>query len=182
MYEAGLGMINQGGMRNRLLSITREKFFSRSCGVHPIILSRGATFHAAVLKPRIATSEFPFGSPADWTIPTEALPCKCSRCAELRGFCADTEADVHRFVVRRDLRSHIGREFAASGIDMRFETERGPSRQAGLCKDPWDLSAAPPAIRRKYRRDARLLIGIAKDRSSSPGLAERLRAAVGRSG
>ena len=33
-------------MRKRGLSTTRGRFFSRSCGVHPMKLSRGASFHA----------------------------------------------------------------------------------------------------------------------------------------
>ena len=44
-------MVIQGRMRNLGLSTTRGRFFSRSCGVHPMKWSRGASFHAAVEKP-----------------------------------------------------------------------------------------------------------------------------------
>ena len=44
-------------MRNLGLSTTSGRFFSRSCGVHPMNLSRGASFQAAVEKPSMATGQ-----------------------------------------------------------------------------------------------------------------------------
>ena len=55
MCEPRLGIVIQGKMRNRGLSITRGRFFSRSCGVHPMKLSRGASLRAAVLKSSMAS-------------------------------------------------------------------------------------------------------------------------------
>ena len=46
--EPRLGISIQGRMRNLGLSTTSGRFFSRSCGVHPMKLSRGASFQAAV--------------------------------------------------------------------------------------------------------------------------------------
>ena len=48
MCEPRLGIWIQGRIRNLGLSTTRGRFFSRSCGVHPMNLSRGASFQAAV--------------------------------------------------------------------------------------------------------------------------------------
>ena len=45
------------------LSTTKGRFFSRSCRVHPMKVSRGASFHAAVEKPSMASGQ-PFRS---WT-------------------------------------------------------------------------------------------------------------------
>ena len=44
-------------MRNLGLSITRGRFFLRFCGVHPMKLSRGTSFHAAVEKPSMASGQ-----------------------------------------------------------------------------------------------------------------------------
>ena len=57
MCEPKLGMVIQGRMRNLGLSTTRGRFFSRSCGVHPMKWSRGASFHAAVEKPSMASAQ-----------------------------------------------------------------------------------------------------------------------------
>ncbi len=57
LCEPRLGTWIQGRMRSRGLSTTRGRFFSRSCGVHPMKWSRGASFHAAVLKPSIASGQ-----------------------------------------------------------------------------------------------------------------------------
>ena len=62
--------------------------------------------------------------PADWRLPTERLTCGCDHCAELRRFCTDPAATVHRVAVRAELRSHIGMEIALAGIDIRCKTER----------------------------------------------------------
>ena len=48
-------MVIQGRIRNRGLSTTRGRFFSRNCGVQPMKQSRGASRHAAVLKPSMAS-------------------------------------------------------------------------------------------------------------------------------
>ena len=57
MCEPRLGILIQGRMRNLGLSTTRGRFFSRSYDVHPMNLSRGASPHAAVLKPSMATGQ-----------------------------------------------------------------------------------------------------------------------------
>ena len=44
-----------GNIRNLGLSTTSGRFFSRSSGVHPMKLSRGASFQAAVEKPSMAS-------------------------------------------------------------------------------------------------------------------------------
>ena len=51
MCEPRLGILIQGRIRNLGLSTTKGRFFSRFCRVHPMKLSRGASFHAAVEKP-----------------------------------------------------------------------------------------------------------------------------------
>ena len=63
MCESRLGMVIQGRIRNLGLSTTSGRFFSRDCGVQPMKLSRGASFHAAVEKPSMAMGQ-PFRS---WT-------------------------------------------------------------------------------------------------------------------
>ena len=60
--QLGEGKV-QGRIRDLGLSTTRGRFFSRFCGVHPIKLSRGASFQAAVEKPSMAMGQ-PFRS---WT-------------------------------------------------------------------------------------------------------------------
>ena len=55
MCDPRLGILTHGRMRNLGLSTTKGMFFSRSCGVHPMNLSRGASFQAAVEKPSMAS-------------------------------------------------------------------------------------------------------------------------------
>ena len=76
---------------------------------------------AAFLLERSGSAPEP---PADWRLPTDRLTCGCEHCAELRKFCADPVATVHRVAARADLRSHIGTEIAQARIDIRCETER----------------------------------------------------------
>ena len=57
MCEPRFGISTHGRMRKRGLSTTSGSFFSRSSGVQPMKLSRGARFHAAVEKPSMASGQ-----------------------------------------------------------------------------------------------------------------------------
>ena len=57
MWDPRLGMRIQGRMRKRGLSMTIGRFFLRRAGVHPMKRSRGASAHAAVLKPSMASGQ-----------------------------------------------------------------------------------------------------------------------------
>ena len=57
MCEPKLGTVIQVRTRKLGLSTTTGRFFSRSCGVHPMKRSPGASFHAAVLEPSMASGQ-----------------------------------------------------------------------------------------------------------------------------
>lgn len=71
----------------------------------------------------LARSETPPMSPSDWTI-SDNVSCKCEHCKELRAFCRDPVAKVHRFSVRGDLRAHLMARIDESRLDIDYEEEQ----------------------------------------------------------
>ena len=129
----------------------------------------------------LSRSASPPEPPADWTVPTDALACDCPQCFELRRFCADPKAEVHRLAVRKELRAHLRQEIANSGIDMRCETERQGRPFKLVCIK---TRASHERRVRQYEEDIdemRRLIDLAEAVPDSAGEIERLHAAVERS-
>ena len=81
----------------------------------------------------LSRSESPPRPPADRAIPADGLSCDCEDCVELRRFCADPDAEVHRMPVRKALRAHLRRQIEYAGVDIRCETERRGSPHTLVC-------------------------------------------------
>ncbi len=77
--------------------------------------------HAA--RSLLDRSATPPREPGHWRIACD-VDCGCEHCAGLRAFCADSEARVARFPLRKDLRAHLHRTIDAHGLDIDHETER----------------------------------------------------------
>ena len=77
--------------------------------------------HAA--RSLLDRSATPPREPGHWRIACD-VDCGCEHCAGLRAFCADPEARVARFPLRKDLRAHLHRTIDAHGLDIDHETER----------------------------------------------------------
>ena len=104
--------------------------------------------------------------PADWRLPTERLSCGCEYCVELRKFCSDPAATVHRVAARADLRSHIGTEIAQARIDMRCETERHGRPYTLVCiktRATWERRLE------QYREDIAGMRRLASSADAVPG-------------
>ena len=71
----------------------------------------------------LARSATPPKAPTDWIIPAD-ISCKCDLCAQLKAFCADPDAEVRRFPVRKELRKHLHRQIDAHRLDINHVTER----------------------------------------------------------
>ena len=57
MCEPRFGILIEGRIRNLGLSTTSGRFLSRISGVHPMKLSRGASFQAAAEKPSTGSGQ-----------------------------------------------------------------------------------------------------------------------------
>ena len=77
--------------------------------------------HAA--RSLLDRSAAPPREPSHWRIACD-VACGCEQCAGLRTFCADSDARVARFPLRKDLRAHLHRTIDAHGLDIDHETER----------------------------------------------------------
>ena len=118
---------------------------------------------AAFLLERSGSAPEP---PADWRLPTDRLSCSCEYCAELRKFCADPAATVHRVAVRAELRAHIGTQIAQSRIDMRCETERHGRPYTLVCiktRATWERRLE------QYREDIAGMRRLAASAGAVPG-------------
>ena len=71
----------------------------------------------------LSRSAEPPPAPGDWII-TADLSCDCAHCARLAAFCADPEAQVGRFPLRKELRKHLHRQIDRHRLDMSHMTER----------------------------------------------------------
>ena len=119
--------------------------------------------------------------PADWAIPADRLSCGCEHCAELRLFCAEPDADVHRIPIRKELRAHIRHQIEHAGIDIRCETERRGSPYTLVCVK---TRATYERRLRQYREDVaemRRLVATAEAVPDPAGRAGFLRSAIGKS-
>ena len=77
--------------------------------------------HAA--RSLLDRSATPPREPGHWRVACD-VDCGCEHCEGLRAFCADPEARVARFPLRKDLRAHLHRTIDAHGLDVDHETER----------------------------------------------------------
>ena len=71
----------------------------------------------------LSRSAEPPPAPGDWIIAAD-LDCGCEHCARLAAFCADPEAQVGRFPLRKELRKHLHRQIDCHRLDMSHVTER----------------------------------------------------------
>ena len=62
-------------------------------------------------------------APGDWIIMAD-LSCGCEHCERLAAFCADPDAQVGRFPLRKELRKHLHRQIDRHRLDMTHVTER----------------------------------------------------------
>ena len=68
-------------------------------------------------------SATPPKEPRHWKIAAD-IDCKCDHCADLRAFCKDPAAEVARFALRQELRSHLHYIIDRHRLDIDHETER----------------------------------------------------------
>ncbi len=61
--------------------------------------------------------------PRDWAIAVE-VGCRCEHCQRLGAFCKDPAAQVARFPLREDLRTHLELVIRRRGLDIEHVTER----------------------------------------------------------
>ena len=80
----------------------------------------------------LARSATPPKAPTDWIIPAD-ISCKCDLCAQLKAFCADPDAEVRRFPVRKELRKHLHRQIDDNRLDIDHVTERRGSPYTLVC-------------------------------------------------
>ena len=71
-------------------------------------------------------------APSDWIVMAD-LGCGCEHCARLAAFCADPDAQVGRFPLRKDLRGHLHRQIDRHRLDMTHVTERRGSPYTLVC-------------------------------------------------
>ena len=96
-------------------ALERLKNLPGGGGAYEILWRRAADF-------LLARSETPPTSPSDWTI-SGNVGCKCEHCKELKAFCRDPVAMVHRFSVRGDLRGHLMARIDENRLDIDYEEE-----------------------------------------------------------
>ncbi len=80
----------------------------------------------------LARSATPPEAPTDWIVAAE-ISCNCDLCAQLKAFCADPDAEVWRFPVRKELRKHLHRQIDKHRLDMDHVTERRGSPYTLVC-------------------------------------------------
>ncbi len=69
-------------------------------------------------------SRTPPEEPGHWKIVDAHLSCSCEHCARLLAFCDDPAAQVARFPLRQDLRTHLHGVIERHNLDMDHVTER----------------------------------------------------------
>ena len=124
----------------------------------------------------LARSEAPPAPPSDWAI-SDNVSCKCEHCKELKAFCRDPVATVHRFSVRGDLRSHLMARIDEDRLDISYEEEeQGRPYKLKCTKNRASFERRLEEYAEDVEEMRRLAAAAAKE---SP---DRLQAAVGRAG
>jgi hypothetical protein len=125
-------------------------------------------------------SEVPPEPPSDWTMDV-VISCSCNDCRELQAFARDPAAQVHRFHVKKERRSHLHGTIKRYRLDMTHVTERVGSPQTLVCaKDRRTFDRRLTQYQEEIAAMRRLVrltpkVGVA-------ALAERMEAAVKRAG
>ena len=70
--------------------------------------------------------------PKDWRQDVK-LSCTCVDCRELQAFMLDPTAQIHRFRVRQDRRSHLEQQITHRSLDMAYVTDRKGTPQTLVC-------------------------------------------------
>ena len=70
--------------------------------------------------------------PRDWAIAVE-VGCRCEHCQRLSAFCKDPAAQVARFPLREDLRTHLELVIRRRGLDIEHVTERSGRPYTLVC-------------------------------------------------
>ena len=70
--------------------------------------------------------------PRDWAIAVE-VGCRCEHCQRLGAFCKDPAAQVARFPLREDLRTHLELVIRRRGLDIEHVTERSGRPYTLVC-------------------------------------------------
>jgi predicted 2-oxoglutarate/Fe(II)-dependent dioxygenase YbiX len=80
----------------------------------------------------LARSERPPAPPTDWR-QTATLSCKCEDCRGLQAFAQDENAQVARFRMHQDRRSHVENQIRNQDLDMTCETDTKGRPQTLVC-------------------------------------------------
>ena len=130
----------------------------------------------------LSRSETHPSSPKDWRLPTDGLNCNCAFCEELRTFCADPEAQSHRFTYAEEIRRHLSGEIQKSGVDIRGTTESKGRPYTLICHKT--LRSHERRLK-EYGEDIkhmRFLANVAEAVADSATTTESLEAAIARAG
>ncbi len=103
-------------------------------------------------------------SPKDWRQDVN-LSCTCADCRELGAFALDPVAQVHRFRMKQDRRSHLEQMIASQSLDMTHTTDRKGSPQTLVCtKDRRSYQRRCE----EYRKDVAALASLDEQAKKSP--------------
>ncbi|MYK29143.1 MAG: 2OG-Fe(II) oxygenase [Gammaproteobacteria bacterium] len=122
----------------------------------------------------LARSAMPPEAPADWVV-AAGISCDCELCDHLKAFCADPVAEVRRFPVRQDLRSHLRHQITDNRLDMDYITERRGRPYSLVCTKN---RASHERRRKEYAEDVswmQALIRLAPEGESAEAVATELR-------
>ena len=129
----------------------------------------------------LSRSEAPPRPSPDWAMPAARLSCRCEPCHELRRFCADPCAQILRIAIRKELRRHLRDEIRRADADIRCETERRGSPYTLVCVKTRATYERELGRYRDDIVDMRRLVAVSDAVPDGTGIAEALRAAIGRS-
>ena len=150
-------------------ALEQLKNSSGGVGAYEILWRHAADF-------LLARSETPPTSPSDWTI-SDNVSCKCEHCKELKAFCRDPVAMVHRFSVRGDLRMHLMAAIDKNRLDIDYEEEkRGSPYKLKCTKNRASFERRLEEYAEDVEEMRRLVAAAAMESS------DRLQAAVERAG
>jgi len=125
-------------------------------------------------------SEVPPEPPSDWKMYVK-ISCSCADCLELQAFALDPAAQVHRFRVKKERRSHLHGTINRYRLDMTHVTQRVGSPQTLVCtKDRRTFKRRMTEYREEIAAMRRLVRQAPK--AGVAALAERMEAAVKRAG
>ena len=122
----------------------------------------------------LARSATPPEAPTDWVVAAD-LQCSCELCEQLMAFCADPEAQVKRFPVRKELRRHLHRQIDDNQLDIDHVTERRGRPYPLVCTKN---RASHKRRLKEYAEDLtwmRTLIRLALEGESANGVVSELR-------